>query len=118
MAEVTGEMLAAKLGSIFPHLDERQRRLLMGAEARVLGHGGIRVVARAAGVREATVSLGAGELEAGTEPLGRTRRPGGGRKRLADLDPRLRPALLALNSRVAAADIRATRLVRSARPCR
>ena len=68
----------------------------MGAEARSLGHGGIRVVARAAGVREATVSLGAGELEAGTEPLGRARRPGGGRKRLADLDPGLRPALLAL----------------------
>src|SRR5262249_52896481 len=68
----------------------------MGAEARALGHGGIRVVARAAGVREATVSLGARELEAGTEPLGRARRPGGGRKRLADLDPGLQPALLAL----------------------
>jgi len=96
MAEGTGESLAAKFGAIFPHLDERQRRLLMGAEARVLGHGGIRLVARAAGVREATVSLGARELEAGAEPLGRARRPGGGRKRLADLDPGLRPALLAL----------------------
>jgi DDE family transposase len=91
-----GELLAAKFEAIFPHLDERQRRLLMGAEARVLGHGGIRVVARAAGVREATVSLGASELEAGAEPLGRARKPGGGRKRLADLDPGLRPALLAL----------------------
>jgi transposase len=89
-------MLAAKFGAIFPHLDERQRRLLMGAEARSLGHGGIRVVARAAGVREATVSLGVDELEAGDEPLGRARRPGGGRKRAADLDPGLRPALLAL----------------------
>ena len=96
MAEGTGESLAAKFEVIFPHLDERQRRLLMGAEARVLGHGGIRLVARAAGVREATVSLGARELEAGAEPLGRARKPGGGRKRLADLDPGLRPALLAL----------------------
>jgi hypothetical protein len=96
MAEVTAEMLAAKFGAIFPHLDERQRRLLMGAEARVLGHGGIRLVAGAAEVREATVSLGASELEAGEEPLGRVRRPGGGRKRQADLDPGLRPALLAL----------------------
>ncbi len=96
MAEGTGESLAAKFEAIFPHLDERQRRLLMGAEARVLGHGGIRLVARAAGVREATVSLGARELEAGAEPLGRARKPGGGRKRLADLDPGLRPALLAL----------------------
>ena len=94
--EVTQEMLAAKFEAIFPHLDERQRRLLMGAEARALGHGGIRLVARAAGVREATVSLGADELDSGAEPLGRARRPGGGRKRAADLDPGLRPALLAL----------------------
>ena len=94
--EITREMLAAKFGAIFPHLDERQRRLLMGAEAGALGHGGIRLVARAAGAREATVSLGVSELESGAEPLGRARRPGGGRKRAADLDPGLVPALLAL----------------------
>jgi hypothetical protein len=68
----------------------------MGAEARALGHGGIRLAARAAGVREATVSAGVYELEAGEEPLGRARRPGGGRKRAAEVDPGLRPALLAL----------------------
>jgi transposase len=90
------QVLAAKFAVIFPHLDERQRRLLMGAEARALGHGGIRLVARAAGVREATVSAGVDELDSGAEPLGRARRPGGGRKRAADLDPGLRPALLAL----------------------
>jgi hypothetical protein len=89
-------VLAAKFTAIFPHLDERQRRLLMGAEARVLGHGGIRLVARAAGVREATVSLGVDELDSGAEPLGRARRAGGGRKRAADVDLGLRPALLAL----------------------
>src|SRR5215469_14709362 len=94
--EATEAMLTAKFGSILPHLDERQRRLLLGAEARALGHGGIRLVARAAGVREATVSLGVAELDSGTEPLGRVRRPGGGRKRAADLDPGLRAALLAL----------------------
>jgi Rhodopirellula transposase DDE domain len=94
--EETRQILAVKFQAVFPHLDERQRRLLMGAEARSLGHGGIRLVARAAGVREATVSLGADELDAGAEPLGRVRRPGGGRKRAADLDPGLLPALLAL----------------------
>ena len=36
------------------------------------------------------------ELDSGAGPLGRARRPGGGRKRAADLDPGLRPALLAL----------------------
>jgi transposase len=90
------QVLAAKFAVIFPHLDERQRRLLMGAEAQALGHGGIRLVARAAGVREATVSLGVTELDSGAEPLGRARRPGGGRKRAAEVDPGLRPALLAL----------------------
>src|SRR5437660_7773921 len=94
--EVTREMLAAKFQAIFPHLDERQRRLLMGAEARALGHGGIRLVALAAQAREGTVSLGVSELESGAEPLGRTRRAGGGRKRVADLDRELVPALLAL----------------------
>jgi hypothetical protein len=94
--EVTPEVLAAKFGAIFPHLDERQRRLLMGTEARALGHGGIRLVARAAGVREATVSAGVDELGAGAEPLGRVRRPGGGRKKAAEADPGLVPALLAL----------------------
>jgi hypothetical protein len=93
---LTREMLAAKFGAILPHLDERQRRLYLGSEARALGRGGIRLVARAAGIREATVSLGADELDSGAEPLGRARRPGGGRKRLADLDPGLVPALLAL----------------------
>ncbi|UKY48574.1 ISAzo13 family transposase [Streptomyces inhibens] len=88
--------LAAKFEAVLPHLDERQRRLLMGAEARSIGHGGIRLVARAAGVREATVSLGVGELDSGEAPLGRVRRAGGGRKRTVDLDPGLRPALLAL----------------------
>ncbi len=96
VAEGFEESLAAKFTVLLPHLDERQRRLMLGAEARALGHGGIRLVARAAGVREATVALGAAELDSGEEPLGRARRPGGGRKRVAEVDPGLRPALLAL----------------------
>ena len=42
------EQLVAKFAAVLPHLDERQRRLVMGAEARALGHGGIKTVARAA----------------------------------------------------------------------
>ena len=92
----TQQSLAAKFEVLFPHLDERQRRLLAGAEARALGHGGIRVVAQAAGMRAGTVARGVAELDSGQEPLGRTRRAGGGRKKAADLDPDLRPALMAL----------------------
>ena len=46
---VTEEMLAAKYEAVLPHLDERTRRLALGADARMLGRGGIRLVARAAG---------------------------------------------------------------------
>src|SRR5271170_479331 len=96
VAEGFEESLAAKFTVLLPHLDERQRRLYLGSEARALGHGGIRLVARAAGVREATVAQGAAEVDCGEEPMGRARRPGGGRKRVAEVDPGLRPALLAL----------------------
>src|SRR5580700_3545692 len=58
VAEGFEESLAAKFTVLLPHLDERQRRLALGAEAQMLGHGGIRLVARAAGVREGTVARG------------------------------------------------------------
>jgi hypothetical protein len=90
------ESLAAKFPVLLPHLDERQRRLYLGSEARSLGHGGIEAVARAAGVSRQMVAAGAAELEGGREPLGRARRPGGGRKKLADTDAGLQAALLAL----------------------
>ncbi|MFF1713139.1 ISAzo13 family transposase [Streptomyces sp. NPDC058268] len=87
-------VLAAKFQVLLPHLDERQRRLAIGAEALSLGHGGIRLVAAAAGVREGTVSRGAAELHSGQAQLGRIRRPGGGRKKAVALDPGLRLALV------------------------
>jgi hypothetical protein len=43
----TESVLAEKLAALRPVLDERQWRLLLGAEAQSLGHGGIAVVARA-----------------------------------------------------------------------
>jgi hypothetical protein len=92
------EQLGLRFRVLFPHMNERQRRLVMGQEARLLGHGGVRAVARAAGVSETTVRAGVFELEAGEDPLpeGRVRRPGGGRRLVEDLDPGLVPALLAL----------------------
>jgi len=90
------ESLAAKFPVLLPHLDERQRRLYLASEARSLGHGGIEAVARAAGVSRQMVAVGVAELEGGREPLGRARRPGGGRKKLADTDAGLQAALLAL----------------------
>lgn len=92
------EQLAARCAVLMPHLNERQRRLLLGQEARLLGHGGVRLVAAVAGVSETTVRAGVAELEAGEEPLpdGRVRRAGGGRKLAEALDTDLITALLAL----------------------
>ncbi|MET9779856.1 transposase [Nocardiopsis alba] len=91
------EVLAAKFSRILPLLNERERRVLLGAEAWALGHGGIRTVARTAGVSEATVSQGVRELglRTGVDP-GRARRAGAGRRRRTEEDPGILPALSAL----------------------
>jgi hypothetical protein len=87
----------ARSRALWPHMDERMRRLWLGSEARVIGHGGVALVAEAVGVSRPTVAKGAAELEAGVEPLeGRTRRPGGGRKKATVRDPGLLGALLGL----------------------
>jgi hypothetical protein len=92
----SGDVLAAKFGELLPHLDERTQRLVLGAEARALGHGGIGVVAEAAGVSRGRVSRGAAQV-AGAAPLaGRVRRPGAGRKPVTLVDAELASALLAL----------------------
>lgn len=92
----SGEVLAAKFAVVLPHLDERQRRLLLGAEARSLGRGGIARVAAAAGVSRPTVTRGVAEAKAGAVVSGRIRKPGGGRKPLTETDPGLVAALEAL----------------------
>jgi transposase len=90
--------LGHRFGVLLPHLNERQRRLAVATEARLLGHGGVRAVAGIAGVSETTVRRGVAELEAGLEPLpeGRVRAPGGGRKPIEETDPAVLKALLAM----------------------
>lgn len=38
--------MARKTASLWPHLDERQRQLVLGVGARELGRGGVNVVAQ------------------------------------------------------------------------
>jgi len=78
--------LRLKFRLLFPHLDERQRRLYLGAEARALGPGGTEAVARAAGVSRRLVRVGREEVEMAPDPRHRVRRPGGGRKRVTETD--------------------------------
>jgi len=96
ISEAVTAVVDAKIAALLPHLNERQRRLFLAAEAGALGHGGIVAVARLAEVSESTIARGRAELAAGTPMLGRVRRAGGGRKRATERDPGLRPALQAL----------------------
>lgn len=83
-----------------PEMDERRRRQWAAAEARDLGGGGVSLVARAIGLSRPTIHAGMRELDQPPRQRARDavriRRPGGGRKRLADADADLRAALEAL----------------------
>lgn len=65
MSETGLAVLDVKFAAVLPHLDERQRRLYLAAEADALGHGGIAVVARLAEVSESTITRGRLELAGG-----------------------------------------------------
>jgi hypothetical protein len=90
-------VLGPELELLLPELDEKARRLTLGAVARAAGDGGIGAVAKMTGASWQTVANGAAELGSGqVAPGGRVRRAGAGRPRLAETDPGLVPALLAL----------------------
>src|SRR5680860_715215 len=93
---VVAESVAARYAVLRPHLDERQRRLLLGVEASQLGRGGIKAIAMATGVHPDTIARGVREVEGIAEPQARVRAVGGGRKRLAHSDPGLSVELSAL----------------------
>lgn len=81
--------MAQKLATILPYLNERQRRLLLAAEAEALGHGGISRVARAAGVSRMTIQKALREKEQSRPDENRVRRKGGGRKKKREHDASL-----------------------------
>ncbi len=91
------ESLGRRYEVLRPHLTEFQRRLWLGAEAAQLGPAGVAVVAAATGVAADTVRRGRREAEEPGSPRpGRSRRPGGGRKRAEAHDAELVAALEAL----------------------
>ena len=88
------QMIRTKYETLSAVLDERSRRLWAGTEAQALGRGGVAVVHRATGLSRNTIVRGMRDM-ARSSPLaaGRVRRPGGGRKARAVLDPGLMAAL-------------------------
>jgi len=94
----TVRAIQSKFDALCDQLDERQRRLWAGTEARVIGPRGITWVAEATGLSRTTVRAGVKELSRKrtrkeSRERQRVRLPGGGRKPLTDDDPRLAKAL-------------------------
>lgn len=87
--EVSEAALSEVFVTVLPLLDERQRRVLAGAQARALGRGGVAAVARTSGLSRSTVQKAVGEVGQGIDARGPVRRSGAGRKRLVDKDPGL-----------------------------
>jgi len=88
VSEQTVAAVAEVFAAMGPHLDERRRRLPLGASARALGRGGIGAVAAATGAVASTVSAGVRDLDGGVA-AGRVRVASGGRKSVREAYPGL-----------------------------
>jgi hypothetical protein len=89
-----------KYERLAPAMNERARRWWAASEAMSLGWGGVTAVAGATGLTRKTIHKGIAELEAAERapaaevlPPGRSRRAGGGRKRVEQAQPGLLAAL-------------------------
>ena len=78
---------------VWPHLNERSRRMLAATEAIGIGYGGVSLVSHACGLSRVTITKGISELSAPPLPEERIRRAGAGRQRLVVRDPRLSDSL-------------------------
>ncbi len=89
--------IRTRFNLLAPLLDERARRLLVGAEAVCIGYGGVSTVSRETGVSRETVAEGLKDVTNPERlPKGRLRRKGGGRKRTVVKDTTLAGDLEAL----------------------
>jgi transposase len=91
--EATSEELVWYFETVLPHVNERQRRVIVGATASLLGRGGKTTVAEAAGMSRNTVIRATSEVEEGVAVSVRQRVLGGGDKPAIDKQPGLLEAL-------------------------
>ncbi|MDO9123147.1 MAG: ISAzo13 family transposase [Deltaproteobacteria bacterium] len=102
----TEQKIAEKLAIVLPHLNEKQRRLLIAAEARTLGWGGISQVAKATGVSRVTIHKALTEIADKKILAERIRKPGGGRKDITEYYPNILEKLETLVDPVSRGDPR------------
>jgi DNA-binding phage protein len=88
MGDLAG--IRSRFRSLEGVLDERSRRLLAAAESKAWGTGGISAVSQVTGMSRPVIRQGLKELSApAVHPVGRIRRPGGGRKKARQKDSTL-----------------------------
>jgi len=87
------DKLKIKLSGILPELNERQRRILLAAEAKSFGYGGIKALSDISGVAVSTIRRGINDLKKRPKELISVRRGGGGRKRSTETNPDLKEIL-------------------------
>lgn len=76
------------MAEVLPFLNEKQRRILAASEAKAYGRGGIQTVATITGMCRQTIYHGLADLTEG-DISDRVRKPGGGRKKLSEQNPKL-----------------------------
>lgn len=89
------EIVKIRIEKVIPFLNELQRRVYLGAEAQSIGRGGTTKIAQLSSVSRRTIAKGAAELfitEKGAAKT-RTRREGGGRKKIIEHQPDLLQAI-------------------------
>lgn len=87
------DSLKIKLSGVLPELNERQRRILLAAEAEALGYGGVKALSDISGVAVSTIRRGILDLRVKPENLIASRTTGGGRKKSIDSNPDLKRIL-------------------------
>lgn len=86
----TDGKLKEKLSVLLPLLNEKQRRLLVGAEAIALGYGGIKTLSVITGMSTNTITRGVREIKNGDCDVSRIRNKGSGRKKLTTKFPQIK----------------------------
>src|SRR5664280_3664378 len=77
-------LLKVKYEKVLPLLNEKQKRMLLAAEAESMGRGGLLKVSKLSGVSRVTLNVGMQEITlppiaANSSLMGRIRKEGGGR---------------------------------------
>lgn len=93
------------VGTMLPILDEKQRRIFLGAYSKCLGYGGVKELSTLTGVLRTTIILGkeeAGSIDVNVQAkpskreTDRTRAFGAGRKKIEETYPEIQKELLLL----------------------